>query len=199
MNVVAPASGVMRRRWVNEGEYVAVGQPIVSLSRNKRLQLRADVPARYFRVLAQVAGAHFKLPYDDATYKLSELGGRLLSVGALVDQSAPYLPATFEFDNTGAFIPGSFVEIYLLTATQHDALAVPLAAITEEQGLYFVYLQLDEDEDAYRKQEVTLGANDGLRVQILSGLTPGDKVVSRGVTQVKLAANSAAIPEGHSH
>jgi RND family efflux transporter MFP subunit len=197
MNVMAPASGVVRRRWVDEGEYVAVGEPIVSLGKNKRLQLRADVPAMYFKNLSQVSSAHFKMPYDDVTYKLSELDGRLLSVGASMNQSSPYLPVTFEFHNTGAFIPGSFAEIYLLTATQHDVVSVPLTAITEEQGLYSVYLQLDEE--MYKKQEVTLGPNDGVRVQIISGLTPGDKVVSQGVTQVKLAANSAVIPEGHSH
>jgi RND family efflux transporter MFP subunit len=197
MNVAAPASGAIKRRWVSEGEYVAVGQPIASLSKNKRLQLRADVPAKYFKDLAQVAGAHFKVPYDDATYKLSELDGRLLSVGASLDQSSPYLPVTFEFNNSGVFIPGSFAEIYLLTTTQHGVFSVPLTAITEEQGLYFVYLQLDEG--TYKKQEVALGANDGKRIQIISGLAQGDKVVSQGVMQVKLAANSAIIPEGHSH
>lgn len=197
MNVTAPASGVVTRRWVNEGEYIAVGQPIVSLGKNKRLQLRADVPAMYFKNLSQIADAHFKVPYDDVTYKLSDLNGRLLAVGASMNQSSPYLPATFEFTNTGAFIPGSFAEIYLLTTAQQDVLSVPLTAITEEQGLYFVYLQLEEE--MYKKQGVTLGPNDGVRVQIISGLTPGDKVVSQGVMQVKLAANSAVVPEGHTH
>jgi RND family efflux transporter MFP subunit len=197
MNVAAPASGVIKRRWVNEGEYVTVGQPIVSLSKNKRLQLRADMPAKYFKELSQITGANFKVPYDDATYKLSDLNGRLLSVGASIEQSLPCLPVTFECNNTGALIPGSFAEIYLLTATQHGVISVPPTAITEEQGLHFVYLQLDEE--TYKRQEVTLGANDGKRVQIISGLAQGDKVVSQGVMQVKLAANSAIIPEGHTH
>ena len=197
MNVTAPMSGVVNRRWVNEGEYVAVGQPLVSLGRNRRLQLRADVPARYFKDLAQIIDARFKAPHDDATYRLSDLNGRLLSVGASMNQNSPYLPATFEFDNTGAFIPGSFAEIYLLTATQQDVLSVPLTALTEEQGLYFVYLQLGEE--IYKKQWVTTGSSDGMRVQIMSGLTPGDRVVSQGAMQVKLAAHSAVIPEGHNH
>jgi multidrug efflux pump subunit AcrA (membrane-fusion protein) len=169
----------------------------MSLGKNKRLQLRADEPAKYFKDLAQVTGAHFKVSYDAATYKLSDLNGRLLSVGASIDQSAPYLPVTFEFNNTGAFIPGAFAEIYLLTTTKNDVVSLPLTAITEEQGLYFVYLQLDEE--GYKKQEVALGPNDGKRVQILSGLNTGDKVVTRGAYQVKLAATSSVIPEGHSH
>ena len=49
-------------------------------------------------------------------------------------------------------------------------LALPVTALTEEQGLYFVYLQLDEE--GYKKQEVTLGASNGKKVQILTGLKP---------------------------
>ena len=61
----------------------------------------------------------------------------------------------------------------------------------------FVYLRLDEE--GYKKQEVTLGDTDGANVRILSGLHEGDRVVTRGVYQVKLAAHSGVIPEGHSH
>jgi multidrug efflux pump subunit AcrA (membrane-fusion protein) len=44
-----------------------------------------------------------------------------------------------------------------------------------------------------------LGQNNGERVQILSGLKNGDKVVTKGVYQVKLAATSSVMPEGHAH
>ena len=77
-----------------------------------------------------------------------------------------------------------------------DVLALPVTALTEEQGLYFIYLQLDEE--GYKKQEVTLGANDGKEVQILTGLKAGDRVVTKGAYQVKLASASNAIP-AHSH
>ena len=77
-----------------------------------------------------------------------------------------------------------------------DVLALPVTALTEEQGLYFVYLQLDEE--GYKKQEVTLGAGNGKEVQILTGLKAGDRVVTKGAYQVKLASASNAIP-AHSH
>ena len=85
----------------------------------------------------------------------------------------------------------------MLSIPQQNIISVPASAITEEQGLYFVYLQLDEE--GYKKQEVTLGQNDGVRTQITSGLKIGDKVVTKGVYQVKLAAISSVMPEGHSH
>ena len=72
----------------------------------------------------------------------------------------------------------------------------PIEALTEEQGLYFIYIQ--KCEESYKKQEVKLGASNGKEVQILSGIQPGDKVVVKGAYHVKLASASNALP-AHSH
>ena len=77
-----------------------------------------------------------------------------------------------------------------------NVLSLPRTALTEEQGSFFVYLNVDEE--GYRKQEVTLGADNGKNVQILSGLKAGDRVVVEGANQVRLAGISTAIP-GHTH
>ena len=73
---------------------------------------------------------------------------------------------------------------------------MPKTALTEEQGLFFVYIQLDAE--CYKKQEVKVGADNGREVQILSGIKAGDKVVTEGAYHVKLASASNAIP-AHSH
>ena len=129
---------------------------------------------------------------------MANLHGRVLSYGKASDENAFYIPVLFEFDNTGDIVPGSFVETYLTGATRAGVITLPVSALTEEQGLYFVYLQ--EDKEVYRKQEVKTGAEDGLRVEILSGLKPGDRVVTQGAYHVKLASASNAIPaHNHSH
>lgn len=107
-----------------------------------------------------------------------------------------FIPVTFEFDNRNGVIPGAFAEIYLLTTQRPNVLSVPISAITEEQGVYFIYIQ--EEATHYRKQEVKLGESDGTRVEILSGLKSGEKVVIQGAIHVKLAASTMEIP-GHSH
>ena len=73
---------------------------------------------------------------------------------------------------------------------------MPVSALTEEQGAYFVYLKLDES--CYRKQEVRPGESNGARTEILSGLNPGDEVVTEGAYNVKLASASNVIP-AHTH
>ena len=136
-------------------------------------------------------------PYNNKVYALSELNGRLLSYGkASGGGSGYYVPVTFEFDNKGDIVPGSFVEVYLLSSPMENVIALPRAALTEEQGSFFVYLQLDEE--GYKKQLVTLGADNGESVQILSGVKAGDRVVTEGAYQVKLASATNAIP-AHSH
>ena len=188
--------GFIKSLSVGEGDYVTVGQSLATVSQNRKLVLRAEVSQKYAGRLRAVTSANFETPYDGRVYSLAEMGGRLLSVGKGSDGTSAYIPVTFEFNNGGEVIPGSFVEVFLLSAPRPETLAVPLSAVTEDQGVYSVFVQLDPE--TYVKREVKLGASDGTRVQILEGLSPGETIVSRGVAQVKMASFSGAIP-GHTH
>lgn len=194
--VTSPISGYVKNILVKEGDYVTIGQPLVSVTQNRRLFLRAEVSEKYYPYLRNIGSANFRTPYDNKVYELKELTGRLLSFGKAAGENSFYIPVTFEFDNKGDIIPGSFVEVYLLSTPMSNVISLPRTALTEEQGLFFVYLQLDEE--GYKKQEVTLGADNGKSVQILSGVKAGDRVVTEGAYQVKLASASNAIP-AHSH
>lgn len=195
--VTTPISGYIKNRLVNQGEFVSVGQPIATVSKNRRLQLRADVSENYFNELGKIRNANFVVSYNNKAYRLADLNGRLLSFGKAADETSFYIPVTFEFDNIGDFIPGSYVEVYLLATPQNNVISIPVSALTEEQGIYFVYLQIGEEE--FLKREIAIGESDGKNVRVLSGLSTGDKVVIKGAYQVKLASNSSVLPEGHSH
>ncbi|MBY2898373.1 MULTISPECIES: efflux RND transporter periplasmic adaptor subunit [Bacteroides] len=197
VKVTTPISGYIKNRLVNQGEFVSVGQPIATVSKNRRLQLRADVSENYFNELGKIRNANFVVSYNNEAYRLADLNGRLLSFGKAADETSFYIPVTFEFDNIGDFIPGSYVEVYLLATPQNNVISIPVSALTEEQGIYFVYLQIGEEE--FLKREIAIGESDGKNVRVLSGLSTGDKVVIKGAYQVKLASNSSVLPEGHSH
>lgn len=194
--VVSPISGYVKNLLVKEGDYVAVGQPLVSVTQNRKLFLRADVSEKYYPYLSTIVSANFCTPYNNKVYMLKELDGRMLSYGKASGENGYYVPVTFEFDNKGDVIPGAFVEVYLLSTPMEGVISLPHTALTEEQGSFFAYLQLDEE--GYKKQPVTLGADNGESVQILSGIKAGDRVVTQGAYQVKLASATNAIP-AHSH
>lgn len=196
VSVKSPIGGFIKTCLVKEGDYVTVGQPLMTVTQTRRLVLKAEVSERYYAQLSQVISANFQTPYNNKVYSLESLGGKLLSFGKSSGDTSYYVPVTFEFDNRGDMVPGSFVEVYLLSGERNGVLSLPVSALTEEQGVYFVYLKLDAE--CYKKQEVKLGASDGSRVEILSGIKDGDTVVTRGAIHVKLASASNAIP-AHTH
>lgn len=197
VGIISPIQGHVKNLAVKEGEYVTTGQPLASISQNARLVLRAEVSEKYYSALNYIQSANFKTPYDNKVYALSELNGKLLSHGKTAGENTFYVPVSFEFDNKGDVIPGSFVEIYLISRPIENALAIPVSALTNELGTFYVYVQLDEE--CYRKQEVTLGANNGKEVQVLKGLKFGDRIVTQGAYQVKMASASGSIPAGCTH
>lgn len=195
-NVTAPIPGFIKNKLVNEGEYVEAGQPLFTITQNRKLQLRADISESHYKNLKSISSANFKTPYDSKVYKLSDLNGRLVSYGKSAGESF-YIPVYFEFDNVGDMLPGAYTEVYLLGQPQKEVLSVPVSALTEEQGIYFVYVQLDEE--GYQKREVKTGSSDGEKAEILAGLTAGEKVVSKGAYHIKISTASASIPHGHEH
>ena len=194
--VKASLTGYVKEVYVNEGDYVNAGQPLVTITRNRLLQLRADVPQKYYAALRNVSDANFRPAYSDETYSIKALGGRLVSAGRSAAGTF-YIPAIFEFSNTGDFVPGSYSDIYLIGSREEGIISVPESALLEEQGVYSVFVKVCDSE--YRKQEVRTGRTDGLRREILSGLNEGDEVVTAGTGQVRLASMSGVVPEGHSH
>lgn len=197
--ILAPIAGYVKEILVKNGDYVSAGQPLATITESRRVRLRADVPERYYEILPRVVSANFRMAYDkgEHVYSLNELGGRLLSKGKTSGTDEYFVPVTFEFNNQGGIVSGSLAEVYLLGATRTGVLAVPSEALVEMQGVYYLYLQ--EEKDAYVRREVQIGASDGRRTEILGGLKVGERVVTRGVAQVRLAANATVIPEGHSH
>lgn len=197
-NAVSHQNGVITQLMVREGQYVEAGQPIAVLSGNTRLTLRADLPEKYYNFLPTVTSANYRPTYSKEIVSLADLNGRLVSAPstAAATQSG-YIPLYFSFNNNGHAVSGAFAEVYLIGAKRSGVIAVPVSAISEQQGQKFVYVQVCDE--SYEKRPVKLGYTDGKNIEVISGVNPGDRVVSEGMTFVKLAETSGVVPEGHSH
>ncbi|MDR0683056.1 MAG: efflux RND transporter periplasmic adaptor subunit [Dysgonamonadaceae bacterium] len=192
-------SGFIKQLFVSNGQYVEAGQPLVSISKNKSLFLKADVQMKYAHLLPAIVSANIRAMNKSGVYSLPELNGQLLSYGKSANEDNYMLPVTFRIDNRGDFISGSFVEIYIKTQSNKPVMTIPSTSITEEQGIYFVYIQ--QDTESFEKREVQIGTTDGIKTEILSGLNPDEKVVSKGAVSVKVAqfSGSSDTEAEHAH
>jgi RND family efflux transporter MFP subunit len=197
--VSSPMSGYVKRLLVANGQYVTAGQAVVSVSKNKTLILRADVRQKYAPVLGSIVSANIMTLEDNKTYTLQELNGKILSWGRNTNEGNYLIPLSLQIDNTGNFIPGSFVEVYLKTLSNTQALTVANTALIEDQGNFFVFVQLTPE--LFEKREVKTAATDGVKTEIISGLKAGERIVSKGAVMIKLAQATGTLDahSGHVH
>lgn len=195
--VTATTSGTITEVLIGEGAYVDAGTPIAYLADGSLVTLTADLPDKYADMVPFIKDARIVYPATGSTMDVSEFKNLKIQTTNTVSNTPGYIPVIFSFDNDSRVRPGSVVEVYLLGNARHDVVTVPLSAVTEQQGNYFVFVKVDDE--GYLKSPVTLGYNDGKRVEILSGIEDGDEIVVEGVTAVRLAETSGAVPEGHTH
>ena len=196
--VSANISGYVKNIFVTEGQFVEAGTPLATISKNKKLILQANVSQKYFNILSAITSANFKTTESETVYSTTQLNGRLISFGRSATTHSPFIPVTFEIDNTKNLIPGSIAEVYLKSTPIPSALVIPVTSLLEEQGNFFVYVQTEGE--SFQKREVILGASDGINVQLLSGVAEGERVVTKGAYQIKLSTASGTLPaHGHEH
>ena len=125
--------------------------------------------------------------------------GRLVFVGMQVDAATRTVPLIYEVKNPeNRLRVGQSVNLFVETARAEETLAIPSAAIVEEDGRPIAFVQVGGE--TFQKRDLTLGIRDGNWVQVLSGITEGERVVTKGAYAVRLASVSSAIPaHGHVH
>lgn len=196
MTVTSPIGGALVNVSVAPGSFVNMGDRLASVVADRRLLLRAELSQRDRNFAAQVTGANIQVPGSERIVELANFAPRVLSSRPTSDSRSHFIPIYIEFNNPGVLGQGSVAEVWLLGAVQNGVLSVPRSALVEDAGLFYVYVE--EAPGVFEKVEVKRGASDGSRVQILSGLEPGSKVVTEGALKVKLAGMGSSI-QGHSH
>lgn len=197
--VKSSMNGYIKQVFVQNGQYVEAGQPIVSISQNKTLLLRAEVQQKYAPILGAINSANIHTLHNNQIYTLEQLNGKILSFGRNTNNDNYLIPISLQIDNKGVFVSGGFVELYLKTITNTRALTIPNSALLEEQGIYFVFVQVNPE--LFEKREVKIGVTDGLKTEILKGITKQERIVTVGAILVKLAQATGTLDahSGHNH
>lgn len=196
-SVISPAAGTIVEVLATSGQYVQTGTPIVKITRNSTLILRADVPQEFAAASAEVTNARMKSPVDNQWYAISEMSGRRIE-GRDLPVNAGYTPVYFSFTNrNNLFAAGMFTDVELSGSVMAEQIVVPLTAFVEDQGEKYVYVKTGEH--SYEKRRVNVAETSGNKAAVTAGLKAGESVVTEGAAAVKMAEKSGAVPEGHSH
>ncbi|QKG80307.1 efflux RND transporter periplasmic adaptor subunit [Tenuifilum thalassicum] len=197
--ISSPFDGEVTSIFVSNGEYVSAGQPLIKLARLSTQKIQCYVQPKYIKELGNINDANIRIAGSSKTLNLHKIGGRIVSVGRTITSANHLIPVTLEIPYTENVPNGEIAEVYLLCKPAKNLLTVPKTALLEAQGNYFVMVQ--HSPETFVKREVKLGISDGVRVEVLSGLKPGERVVTRGAIYVKMAQSSGALDahSGHIH
>lgn len=177
--VRAPFTGVLGFRNISEGTLVSPNTVITTLDDISTIKLDFNI-AEVF--LAQLQPGQ-TIKANSIVYRGRDFEGVVSSVGSRVDPVTRSVQVRAEIANPeGVLRPGMLMTVGL-TLNERDTVVVPEAAVVPSQGRQFVFV-IDEENIA-RRVEVQLGRRRPGLVEIVSGVIPGQRVVTQGVAQVR--------------
>lgn len=168
--VEAPYSGILIERHVEVGESVNPGQPLLSGLSLEQLRVVVDLPQKYA-----------ELARTERQAQVSLADGRVLETGEMTFY--PYAnPQTHTFrlrmrlnEPNGSLFPGMLVKVGVPVASR-EALWVPASSLVRRSELRAVFVL--DDQDRPRLRQVRTGVRDNGRLEILAGLSEGERVVT---------------------
>jgi RND family efflux transporter MFP subunit len=169
-SLTSPLDGMVRERHTTVGQYLAVGSPVVTIVRMHPLRLRLAIPERESLSIRVNQDVAVTVEGDPTKYP-----GRIARISPAIDEASRTLMVEAEVPNPdSALRPGAFANAEVITAAQARALLVPASAIVTFAGVDKVLIA--QDNKAVERP-VALGRREGDRVEIVSGLAPGEAVI----------------------
>lgn len=193
----AARDGFVSTLLVSNGDYVEPGTPLATVQSAGASNIVAELPMRYADGLKSIKDVNVELQSGE-TFSMNANGGSVVAVGSAANK-CNMLPLTISAGTIEGLISGSIVTLYVISESEEAVIAVPRTALVEEMGNFFVFVQ--SNPISFEKREVTVGASDGMNVQILKGLHAGERVVTKGAVSLKLSQGAAALDPhaGHVH
>jgi membrane fusion protein (multidrug efflux system) len=189
----APFSGILGIRQVNLGQYLSAGEAIVPLQKLDPIYVNFGVPQQ---TMGQVRiGTAVRITSDDLHF--SALTGRVTATNSVVDEATRNVQMQATLANPfGNLRPGMFVQTAVILGGSESFITLPASAVSYApygNSVYVVTDLKDAKGNGYRgvrQQFVKLGTARGDQIAVVSGLKPGEEVVTSGVFKLR---NGAAV------
>ena len=176
--MLSPVDGFIGRRYLDPGAYVTSNTAVVSVVDISLVRLVANLVERDLRLVQEGAVARIEV---DA-FPSESFVGRVARIAPILDPATRTAEIEIEVPNPDFRLkPGMYARVRLVVGSKPQALAVPREAVvirTSARGVFLV----DERGGPPRAQFVALvtGLEDELHVEVLDGLSEGDRVVTTG-------------------
>jgi membrane fusion protein (multidrug efflux system) len=184
----APFSGILGIRQVNLGQYLGAGQAIVSLQALNPIYVNFGVPQQEAPLVR--IGSRLQLTSDDVPGV--SFSGRVNAMDAVVNEATRNLQVQATLPNPeGRLRPGMFVQVQLGLGSSQSVIPMPASAINYAPygDSVFVVTELKDPKGksyrGVRQQFVKVQGSRGDQVGVISGVNPGDEIVSSGVFKLR--------------
>jgi len=177
--VRAPFTGLLGFRNVSEGSLISPGTIITTLDDISVIKLDFTIPEVY---LADIKVGQ-KINAQSVVYRGQQFEGEVSVVGSRVDPVTRSVIVRALIDNKDASLRPGMLLTVSMGLNEHEALVVPEQSVIVNQGHQFVMV-VDGDSTVHQV-EVTLGQRRPGIVEVLTGLAPGERIVTEGVAQVR--------------
>jgi membrane fusion protein (multidrug efflux system) len=189
----APFSGVLGIRKVNLGQYLAAGNPVVPLQALNPIYVDFGVPQQ---AAGQVrVGRNLRVTSEDLAGQT--FNGRVTALDSIVDETTRNVQVQATLSNPQSKLkPGMFVQVELGFGASRQAITLPASAISFApygDSVFIITDLKDPKGQPYRgvrQQFVKVDGSRGDQVAVVSGVNPGDEVVTSGVFKLR---NGAAV------
>jgi membrane fusion protein, multidrug efflux system len=187
-SILSPLDGRVGLRQVDQGNYVTAGDAngIVVITQLKPISVLFTVPEDNLQAISKrlQAGAGLPSAAFDRSGSRKIADGILQTFDSQIDPTTGTIKLRAQFPNeTEALYPNQFVNVQLLLDTYKDVTIMPTAGVQRGVPGTFVYLVNADNTVSVRK--INLGVTDGDRVEVRSGLQPGDKIVVDGADKLR--------------
>ena len=188
----APFAGTLGIRQINLGQYLKAGDPVVPLQSLDPIYVNFSIPQQ--EADHAPVGRVIRIKAEDGSVSFI---GKVTAVNSVVDEATRNIQIQATVSNAGGRLrPGMFVEVELKVGASQAVVALPATAINYApygDSVFIVTDLKDKNGQSYRgvrQQFVKIGPSRGDQIAVLSGVKPGEEVVTSGVFKLR---NGAAV------
>ncbi len=172
----APIAGIVDHIFVDRGEYVDPGKPLIRLLQVERLKAIADVPEKDVHFLAPGQAAELVPSSFDS--RSEPYSGTIDYIAYAADEaSRTYRTKLSVSNDAGLLRPGMIVRVRFVRQQLENVMTVPLYAVLDREGGKIVFVA---DGNTARMVRVKTGVTSGERILIETGLEFGQQLIVKG-------------------